>query len=118
MTLRIQQFEAFRDDQRALAIAKAVINAKIASSFEVLARLRSHDDDPGTEYDGRQVSVAGQLAKIANAQTIEELDDGHEGTAVLDYFAALMCFNRSEVKWQGRKQHPAKDPLNALLSFA
>lgn len=117
VTLRIDQFEAFRDRERALGIAKSVVKAKISNSLEVLKRLRSHDDDPGTEYDGRQVSVAGQLEKVAGAQTIGELD-GHEGTAARDYFAALMCFNKSEVKWEGRKQHPAEDPLNALLSFA
>ena len=61
--------------------------------------------------------IGSRLDRIKSAQSVAELD-GVEGAAAREYFQGLMHFNKSDLVWDGRKRHPAEDPLNALLSFA
>jgi CRISPR-associated endonuclease Cas1 len=118
VALRLKQFEAYHDSSRALTIARAVVRMKIANAVAVIEQLKRHNpmEDRAAELEGRVYSLAGQMAALEDAATIEALD-GHEGTAARDYFAALMMFNKSGVAWPGRKQHPSEDRLNAQLSL-
>jgi CRISPR-associated protein Cas1 len=56
------------------------------------------------------------LGRVGTAANVAELD-GFEGAGARNYFAALMTINTSGFKWEGRKKHPATDPINALLSL-
>ena len=42
---------------------------------------------------------------------------GKEGAGAAAYFQALSLANRSEIPFEGRRMHPATDPMNALLSL-
>ncbi len=113
--LRVAQFEQYRDAGRALAIAGAIVGAKIANGLAVLSGYREHNE-VSAEFDQRRGEVAAAAEAAAKAQSLAVLD-GVEGSAARAYFAALMEFNRSEMKWLGRQKHPSTDPLNALLSL-
>lgn len=115
--LRIAQFELCRDRQRALAMARVVVGAKIANSARVLATFGSHDEEraPETQAAIAELSNSGQAA--AAAADLDALN-GVEGAAARLYFDALMKRNKSPFHWPGRVKHPATDPINCLLSFA
>ncbi len=111
--LRLKQFQAYTDGARSLEIARSIIGAKIANGAAVVARYSAraaHDEDRV------ELIVGERLRGVAEAKHTDELD-GVEGTAARDYFETVMRFNKSELRWEGRKRHPATDELNALLSL-
>ncbi len=114
--LRIAQFSTFRDQVRALEMARQVVAAKVANGLAVLDLYRRHGD-PGEGFDARRGALAKSLESCVRVADIAALD-GVEGSAAREYFQLLMEFNRSEMAWPGRIKHPATDPLNALLSLA
>ena len=63
-----------------------------------------------------ELVVSERLKSVGEARAIAELD-GVEGISARDYFDTIMRFNKSGLVWDGRKRHPAPDPLNALLSL-
>jgi CRISPR-associated protein Cas1 len=97
---------------RALEIARELIAAKIENGGAVLARYAARAGDrasaPGFAAEAEAAASAGDIAVL----------DGVEGSAARRYFGALMRHNKSALIWDGRKKHPAPDPLNALLSLA
>jgi CRISP-associated protein Cas1 len=113
--LRIAQFQAFRDTGRALSIARATVQAKIANGVAVLDLYRRHGE-VSEDFERRKTALAGAVAAAGAATDIAVLD-GTEGAAAREYFSLAMQFNKSEMAWTGRAKHPAKDPLNALLSL-
>jgi len=113
--LRLAQFDCLRDAARGLALARAVVEAKIANGLALLAHYREKNP-ASAEFDTRRAAIEAALEGCARMESIAALD-GMEGTAAREYFACLMEFNRSEMKWPGRQKHPAPDPLNALLSL-
>jgi len=114
--LRIAQFELHRDAERSLAMARTLVDAKIANSSRVLATFGSHEEtrDPATAMALAELDNARQAA--ATAANLEVLN-GVEGAAARLYFDVLMRRNKSPFAWPGRVKHPATDPINSLLSF-
>jgi CRISPR-associated protein Cas1 len=114
--LRIAQFELHRDAERSLAMARTLVDAKIANSSRVLATFGSHEEtrDPATAMALAELDKARQAAAVA--ATLEALN-GAEGAAARLYFDTLMQRNKSAFTWPGRVKHPATDPINSLLSF-
>ena len=111
--LRLKQFQAYSDGARSLDLARSFIAAKISNGAAVVARYSAraaHDEDR------IELNVSERLRAVAEARHVAELD-GVEGTAARDYFETAMRFNKSELRWEGRKRHPATDPINALLSL-
>jgi CRISPR-associated protein Cas1 len=92
-----------------------VVEAKIANGLALLAHYREKNA-VSAEFDTRRAAIQSALEGCASMADIAALD-GMEGTAAREYFACIMEFNRSEMKWPGRQKHPAPDPLNALLSL-
>jgi CRISPR-associated protein Cas1 len=114
--LRIAQFELHRDAERSLAMARTLVDAKIANSSRVLATFGSHEEtrDPATDQAIAEMAKSRQAA--AAAASLDALN-GVEGAAARLYFDVLMRRNKSPFAWPGRVKHPATDPLNSLLSF-
>jgi CRISP-associated protein Cas1 len=113
--LRVSQFDCWRDPARSLAMARAVVQAKLANALAVLAHYR--EKNPVSEgFNALRAQIAGALDACAAAPAIAALD-GLEGSAARAYFTAVMEFNRSPMTWPGRQKHPSIDPLNALLSL-
>ena len=113
--LRLAQFDRYRDAVRAAELARAVVEAKIANGLAVLAHYRKNNQ-VSAEFEAGRSTMESTLAGCAAASGVAELD-GHEGAAARAYFACVMEFNKSPMKWPGRQKHPSTDPLNALLSL-
>ena len=113
--LRLAQFDCYRDPARTIAAARAIVAAKIANGLAVLARYTSRNEVPAV-FEQRRAEMTKAAAGLGGAGTAVEVD-GFEGAAARAYFEALMLFNKSGLTWPGRQKHPAKDPLNALLSL-
>jgi len=114
--LRLAQFACYSDPARALDVARAIVQAKIANGLAVLAHYREKNQ-VSAEFAARLATIESAMANCSIAANIATLD-GLEGTAAHAYFSSVMEFNRSSMTWPGRQKHPAPDPLNALLSLA
>ncbi len=129
--LRVNQFKLFADPQRALALAKAAVKAKISNQRTLLMRsLRSRAvDDSADAADGCRGSdepAARDMAELLNR--LERISDpavllGTEGQAAALYFSQFSRMLKVPAPGRGfdfksRNRRPPKDPVNALLSFA
>lgn len=115
--LRLAQFEMYRDPAVALKLARALTAAKVANGISVLERYRERGSAPGGPMEDELALMKRMHGEMAGAAGLEELG-GMEGTSARAYFTALMRFNLSGLKWDGRQKRPAPDPINALLSLS
>lgn len=113
--LRLAQFQAARDPERSLALARAIVVGKIRNQRTLLRR-------NGKNVETRLLGQLGQWAK--RAATAPDLGTllGIEGTAARLYFSAFVQMLKgpmAEVEgiFEGRNRRPPKDPVNAMLSF-
>ena len=59
------------------------------------------------------------MAKYTTGDKSIEKLLGLEGVAAKSYFDTFgILINGTDLKWQGRRKHPAPDEINAMLSFA
>lgn len=114
--LRIAQFDLHRDGLRSLAMARALVDAKIANCSRVLATFGSHEEERAPATDAAIAELAKSRQAAAVAADLDALN-GVEGAAARLYFDLLMRRNKSAFHWPGRVKHPATDPINSLLSF-
>ncbi|MFN8493504.1 MAG: CRISPR-associated endonuclease Cas1 [Caldilineaceae bacterium] len=115
--LRQAQLALSGDEQRSLAVAKAVVRAKLANQRNLLQRL------------GAGAAAAHAAALTQAAQTIDQMRTaaaratdadslrGFEGRAAATYFGSLKPLLEPRWAFQGRAFHPPPDAFNALLSF-
>ncbi len=113
--LRAEQFAAARDENRRLAIARALVAAKISNSRVVLKR----NGNPAE----RDLEILKQYAgRAAVAPSIEDAL-GIEGAAGKLYYSSFETMLKSSARdlpgfeMDGRNRRPPRDPMNALLSF-
>lgn len=115
--VRAAQVRTLDRPEKALELARAVTNAKIANQRTLL--MRNHADLPAR--------VAADLQDCLNAAqrvaTIDELR-GHEGNAAAIYFKHFAGMFKEGVReiaakfdTNGRQRRPPPDPINAVLSF-
>jgi CRISPR-associated protein Cas1 len=129
--LRVNQFKMFADPQRALALAKAAVKAKISNQRTLLMRsLRSRSaDEPANGNEngrGSDEPAAREIAELLNR--VDRISDpavllGTEGQAAALYFGQFGRMLKAAALGRGfdfktRNRRPPKDPVNALLSFA
>lgn len=113
--LRRAQHERTRNAP--LAVARAIVAAKIANQRGVIRRaIRDHRDPAGKlELAERRLSAA---ARAALASTDIDSLRGTEGDAANAYFAVFGNMVRvAELSFHNRSRRPPLDPVNALLSF-
>lgn len=115
--LRIRQFAIAGDPDGSLAIARRMIAGKIRNQRTMLRR--NARGDVGAE----RVQLARVEDRALRADDLSGLL-GHEGTAARLYFsrfADMLAPPRplaATFRFAGRNRRPARDPVNALLSFA
>jgi len=110
--LRTLQVRAAENDDRALALARAVVRGKLVNQRFLLRR-------HGATTAGVSEPMAGirtMLGRIDSAPSLDALR-GVEGQAAALYFAGLRHLLRRDFGFKRRVQHPPTDPVNALLSF-
>jgi CRISPR-associated protein Cas1 len=115
---RLRQYEVSRDAAVQLAIARAVVDAKIRNSRRVLQRLAANRAE---SVQPEQQSVCDELQRLADRTArcsgLDELR-GIEGLAAARYFGRLGAFFPREVPFTARSRRPPKDAANALLSWS
>ena len=128
--LRVNQIQLFCDPQKALALSRAVVKAKINNQRTLLMRsLRSRALDEPSSNDnirGSDEPAAQEMADLLNR--VDRICDpvvllGTEGQAAALYFSQfgrmLKAFAPGrEFDFRTRNRRPPRDPVNALLSFA
>lgn len=115
--LRIRQFAVAADPDRALAIARRMVAGKIRNQRTLLRRnARDIVDSERSDL----ARIEGRALRVHDAAVLL----GHEGAAARIYFgrfASLLAPPRplpTTFVFAGRNRRPARDPVNALLSFA
>ena len=113
-TRLLRQLEVFRDPQRQLELAREVIAEKIFNQRDLLKRYEKTVDADKLDKAAKKLK---QTADKLNAmQSLDELR-GAEGFAAKFYFATFADLLDGKWKWKERTQHPARDPVNALLNY-
>jgi CRISPR-associated protein Cas1 len=127
--LRVNQVRLFADPERALTLAKAVVQAKISNQRTLLMRClrsRSLDETNGSENArGSDEPAAQEMAELLNR--LDRIADpavllGTEGQAANLYFGQFPRMLKAPVPgrtfdFKARSRRPPRDPVNALLSF-
>jgi CRISPR-associated protein Cas1 len=110
--LRMAQYRAALDDQRALDISKMMISGKIRNCRTMLRRNDKADSKDTLEKMG----LLAESALVADSQSSLL---GIEGAAAQHYFGRFnsMLNVDSEFVMEGRNKRPPSDPVNAVLSY-
>lgn len=120
--LRHAQLQHTGDDAKSLAVAKQIVQTKLANQRNTLQAFFNGKAQRASQQTNQQTSQRAtkgidEMRRASNrAQTADELR-GFEGKAGAYYFEAIR--QRLDASWQfnGRHYYPAPDPFNALLSF-
>lgn len=112
--LRLKQYERYHDNNFRLKIARSIIRAKISNSRTILLRFaRNH---PEIDLKESKKRLDDCKKNIESKETIKSLM-GVEGIAASIYFRAYGRMFRRGLQFEKRQRRPARDPVNALLSF-
>ena len=117
--LRLDQVRAHLDEKRSLAIAKSIVQGKVANQRHVLQRAaRESQGDVAV-----RLGDAARALRMAQPERMESHDQvrGCEGEAAARYFEVfgdMVRQKNGDFRWTGRQRRPPRDPLNCLLSFA
>jgi len=113
-TVRIAQYRHADDTPFRVAMAIALVEAKILNSRRVLQRLAVNREDAAV------APVLGALAGLASACTRAASVDilrGYEGTAAGQYFEAFGRFFPDSCPFERRSRRPPHNAPNAILSY-
>ena len=121
VALRVAQFKRFGDPAEALALAKAVVRAKLANQRTLLMRSLRADDSRGSDEPAAR-DLAELLRRLDKVTEVESVL-GLEGQGAALYFGEFARFLKSGptptgFDFKNRNRRPPPDPVNALLSFA
>jgi CRISP-associated protein Cas1 len=112
--LRLDQFKRYMDEAFRLDFSRLVVSGKVLNCANVM-RAFSYNH-PETELTRVADELKALVAEVDSAAAIDVLM-GKEGIAARTYFGAFGRMILSDFVFEGRKKHPAPDPVNALLSF-
>ena len=110
-----QQLNSFADEKICIVLAREIIGRKLAAQMAMLKYYRKRNKSNALLHAIKEIEKRFyMLNRIMDVDTLR----GVEGIAAKNYFSVF-----GEIvltpgwEWQGRQQHPAPDPLNALLSY-
>ncbi len=114
--LRAGQFRAANDRKMKFDIAKAIVQAKIARSLQVLDWLaQRYDIDPKVRLTRGEALRFGKATDVARLRTVE-------GRVALRYWEAVREVLPESLDFRGRMtsshQNNASDPMNLALNYA
>lgn len=116
--LRREQIRAADDPTKSCAIARSVVQGKIANSRSVLQRrLRDHGEEVGLSHTVS--ALANILLRTQSSESVDALR-GLEGEAASHYFRvfdSLVVSQKQDFAMTGRSRRPPLDPVNTLISF-
>ncbi|ACX75149.1 CRISPR-associated protein Cas1 [Fibrobacter succinogenes subsp. succinogenes S85] len=114
--LRLCQYDVFRDDDRAFALAKSCVVRKLENGLRVL---EAYSKNPHNSF--RFENRDEYLRNLNAVRRLQGFDRdelrGFEGNGARIYFENFGRCLACGLDFPGRKYHPSTDPVNALLSF-
>lgn len=114
ITLRIAQYDRFREPEFILNFSKTIVSGKIRNAIALLRRYAySHQEIDLADLIG---SLERSKKEISCKESLEALL-GAEGAAARRYFQGFGRIILGECHFDGRKKRPPPDPVNALLSL-
>ena len=117
--LRMSQYRAVADEKHSLALAKAIVAAKLQNSSRVVDRwARDEKDSADTErLAASATQIAERVSRLTDADTGDRVR-GIEGDAARIYFRVVsQAVSKSEMEFSQRTRRPPRDPMNAMLGF-
>lgn len=128
--IRLEQHRWHNDPERSLALARLLVQGKLANQRTLLLRTnRKREDASVAKAAGDIKGVLDQAAQVrrAEGETIDPRTPqagtawgtllGLEGAAAAFYFDAFQRLLQQDLGFRGRKKRPPTDPVNALLSY-
>lgn len=112
--LRREQYEAHRDLQRALIMARACVRGKLENMRTMLMRGNRTLQD--SEIDESVTAMRVMMQQISSASTVGSLL-GIEGNGSAMYFKVFGKLLRGPFTFTHRRRRPPTDPVNAMLSL-
>lgn len=118
--LRVNQHRVHTDQGRSLALAKSMVQGKLANQRHVLQRA-ARESEGGQAMELGQASdrILRTQAKVDRMETHDQVRgcEGEGAAIYFDVFGHLLRQQCEDFPWTGRNRRPPKDALNALLSF-
>lgn len=115
ISLRLEQFKKYWDDDFRLGLSKSIVRGKIQNSLNFI-RIFSYNHSE-IDFSAATSALNTSLGKISAADNLERLM-GIEGSAAKDYFAAFGKMILGGFEFKGRIKRPPTDPVNAMLSLS
>lgn len=114
--VRLAQHQRYGDVPFRLRLARDLVATKLTAARDRITRFaNNHPDTAAALVPARDriEGALGQLAAAANDATLR----GLEGAAAAAYFSAFNHMVRPPFLFERRSQHPAHNPVNALLNL-
>lgn len=116
---RLRQYEALRDPDRCLGLARRLVHAKAEQQLRFLMRARRQQGGDSVVFDQALVRIRRILRAIGRSGRAELL--GLEGEAAAAYFSCFPALLRADLDprlhYERRSRRPPRDRVNCLLSF-
>lgn len=113
ITARLAHYQSRFDPAFPLAMARLLVEAKIANSRRLLQRLAANRKTPAPPAVARLEPFRSHALAASSVESAR----GYEGTAAGQYFEALAAFFPPNAPFERRSRRPPHNPANALLSF-
>lgn len=114
--LRQKQLMLLNNEQAALRVSRAIVDAKIHNQRVVLMRQAKRVSLNRQMFEKALAGMMAMKQRMGEAQDLDALR-GYEGKAAAFYFAAIRAMLDPDWGFQKRDYYPPPDPFNALLSF-
>jgi CRISP-associated protein Cas1 len=112
---------AFAQSKKAVTWICSSIERKISNQQALLMAMTTQPDDmPGIERDVHRLDVYRNKVLALEGDRVADIASalrGYEGAAARIYFMALNRFLPEPLRFAERSQHPARDPVNAMLNY-
>jgi len=116
--LRKKQYTLSEDENVSLHLAKLFITGKVFNTRSILQRyIRDNGADDDVEYVIKQLDWRKKRIMLAENMEILRGEEGNAANTYFDVFNHLILNQKEDFQFNGRSRRPAKDEVNALLSF-
>lgn len=111
----LRQIEIFNDAKKQILLTQEIITEKILNQQNLLKQYTKTKDADKLANKIKRLKT--QAEKVNSLNELEEIR-GVESMASKIYFSAFPeLIDLTRWNWKGRSQHPAADPINALLNY-
>jgi CRISPR-associated protein Cas1 len=110
--LRVKQLQMMSSDAANLTLARQIVIGKLTNQRALLINAR-------TTHAHIERGITGIADSLRGAQTTDNAESlrGFEGRAGAWYWPAFQVLLKDDYGFRAREYHPARDPVNAVLSF-